>query len=684
MNSQAIRAFNQTTLQALIDALPDYVLLMDEGHTFVAVNQALASALGTDTERLRGGDRCAVRDTADGSVARFVLDEIANTDCGSQKELYDANSDAWARISTYPLSGGAVAGQALCLCVIKDITHEKRVTQELSRSLEQQNGLNSILRAVQAAQTPVEVLEVAVDQVLQVSWLGVRTSAAGYLLQGQQLRKVVDRNLPLAVEQGCVRVSLGECLCGRVAKTGESIVCAHVDDRHIHYEGILDHGHVILPLKWQSQVTGVLCFYLAAGQELDERRKAFLEAAASIVATAMGRLHYQSQLLQAQNMQVVGQLTGGIAHDFNNLLTIILANLGILADEIVGEAEANARELISDALSAARDGAELTHRLLAFSRKQPLQVKRVDINEFLRNVRRFLQRTLTENVELRINLGNEVPPVLVDPGQLENALLNLVINARDAMPAGGTLTIETIRERVALDEAAPVPELAPGDYVVIAVRDSGIGMSPEHMERAIEPFFTTKERGKGSGLGLSMVYGFAKQSGGDLLLRSTLGQGTTVSVLLPQAARTIEEDEAEPTPPNAPRGSEMVLLVEDEPRVRKLVKRSLLGLGYRVIEAENAAGAMKVLEDEVPVDLLFSDIVMPGNMNGPMLARWASHKFRGLKILLTTAFSEEVNRERTMGKEGFPLLNKPYSKEELASAVRAVLDAEASLRGPNQ
>ncbi|MEJ2388140.1 MAG: ATP-binding protein, partial [Chromatiaceae bacterium] len=321
---------------------------------------------------------------------------------------------------------------------------------------------------------------------------------------------------------------------------------------------------------------------------------------------------------------------------------------------------------------------------LAFSRKQPLQVKRVDINEFLRNVRRFLQRTLTENVELRINLGNEVPPVLVDPGQLENALLNLVINARDAMPAGGTLTIETIRERVALDEAAPVPELAPGDYVVIAVRDSGIGMSPEHMERAIEPFFTTKERGKGSGLGLSMVYGFAKQSGGDLLLRSTLGQGTTVSVLLPQAARTIEEDEAEPTPPNAPRGSEMVLLVEDEPRVRKLVKRSLLGLGYRVIEAENAAGAMKVLEDEVPVDLLFSDIVMPGNMNGPMLARWASHKFRGLKILLTTAFSEEVNRERTMGKEGFPLLNKPYSKEELASAVRAVLDAEASLRGPNQ
>jgi PAS domain S-box-containing protein len=683
MNPQTIRAFDQTTLQALIDALPDYVLLVDEGHNVVAVNQALASALGTDTERLRGGDRWAVKDTPDGSVARLLLDEIVNTDFGSQKELYDANSDAWALVSTYPLSGDAVADQALCLCVLKDITQEKRVTQDLARSLEQQNGLNSILRAVQAAQTPVEVLEVAVDQVLQVSWLGVRTSAAGFLLQGQQLRKVVNRNLPLAVEQGCARVSLGDCLCGRVGKTGESIVCAHVDDRHIHYQGIVDHGHVILPLKWQSQVLGVLCFYLAAGQELDEHRKTFLEAAASIVATAMGRLHYQSQLLQAQNMQVVGQLTGGIAHDFNNLLTIILANLGILADEIVGETDAYPRELLDDALSAARDGAELTHRLLAFSRKQPLQVKRVDINEFLRNVSRFLQRTLTENVELRINLGNEVPPVLVDPGQLENALLNLVINARDAMPAGGTLTVETTRERVALDEAAPVPDLAPGDYVMIAVRDSGIGMSPEHMERAIEPFFTTKERGKGSGLGLSMVYGFAKQSGGDLLLRSTVGQGTTVSMLLPQAALTLEEGDAEPTPPNAPRGSERVLLVEDEPRVRKLAKRSLLGLGYRVMEAENAAEAMRALEAEVPVDLLFSDIVMPGDMNGRMLARWASHRSRGLKVLLTTGFSEEANSELAMGKDGFPLLNKPYSKEELATAVRAVLDAEASVRGPN-
>jgi signal transduction histidine kinase/ActR/RegA family two-component response regulator len=678
MNTQEAKALDQTTLQALIDALPDYALLLDQEHNFVAMNHALASALDIDTGRLRTEHGFAVKGTSDGFFASFPLHEIVNTDCASEKQLHDANSDAWALVSTYPISVGAATDQALCLCVIKDITHEKRVRVELSRSLEQQNGLNSILHAVQAAQTPAEVLEVAIDAVLQVSWLGVRTSAAGFLSEGQHLRKVVDRNLPLAVEQGCARVSLGECLCGRVGKTGESIVCAHLDERHVHYEGILDHGHVILPLKWQAQILGVLCFYLAAGQELDEHHRAFLEAAASIVATAMGRLHYQSQLLQAQKTQVVGQLTGGIAHDFNNLLTVILTNLGILADEIVGEAEANVRELIGDALSAARDGAELIHRLLAFSRKQPLQVKQVDINEFFPNIKRFLQRTLTENVELRINLANELPPVLVDPSQLENALLNLVINARDAMPGGGTLTIETTRECVALDEVAPVPELTPGNYVMIAVRDSGVGMSTDVMGHAIEPFFTTKERGKGSGLGLSMVYGFAKQSGGGLLLRSAPGEGTTVSMLLPQAAPTTENDDAELTQPNAPRGSERILLVEDEPRVRKLVKHSLLGLGYRVIEAENAAEAMKAFEAGIRVDLLFSDIVMPGTMNGRELARQVLHRRSGPRVLLTTGFSEEETGKLAADDAGFRVLRKPYTKKELAAAVRAVLDAESS------
>jgi two-component system cell cycle sensor histidine kinase/response regulator CckA len=394
------------------------------------------------------------------------------------------------------------------------------------------------------------------------------------------------------------------------------------------------------------------------------------------------RKEKEAQLRQAQKMEVVGQLTGGIAHDFNNLLTVILANLGLLRDEIVGDAGAGSRELINDALSAARDGAALTDRLLAFSRKQSLQVQRVEVGEFLSHISRFLQRMLREDIELRIERAHGTSPVLVDPGQFESALLNLVVNARDAMPEGGTVVIETTRKCIGADEPSADPELAPGNYIMITVGDSGIGMSPADAARAIEPFFTTKQRGKGSGLGLSMVYGFAKQSGGGLLLRSVLGEGTTVSMLLPEAAPANENEDAEPTPRNLLGGSETILLVEDESQVRKVAKQILLGLGYQVIEVENAAGARKVFQEQAAVDLLFSDIVMRGDMNGRELARWASQRYKGLNVLLTTGFSEEETGELRVKDDGFHLLRKPYSKAELAAAVRAVLDggAVSSLR----
>jgi PAS domain S-box-containing protein len=394
------------------------------------------------------------------------------------------------------------------------------------------------------------------------------------------------------------------------------------------------------------------------------------------------RKEKEAQLLQAQKMEVVGQLTGGIAHDFNNLLTVILANLGLLGEEIASDAGASTRELIDDALSAARDGAELTHRLLAFSHKQPLQVRRIDIDEFLRNARRFLQRALREDIELRIPRAKDVPPVLVDPGQFENALLNLVLNARDAMPKGGTLIIETTRKCIGAEEAAAEPELVPGNYVMITVRDSGLGMSPEDAARAIEPFFTTKQRGKGSGLGLSMVYGFARQSGGGLLLSSVLEEGTTVSMLLPEAAPAMEKEDAEPTPRNAPGGSERILLVEDELQIRNVTKRICSGLGYEVIAVENAAAAMRVFEAGAAADLLFSDIVMPGPMNGCELARWALQKHPGLKVLLTTGFSEGEAGELPVDTGRVHLLRKPYTKQELAEEVRDLFNGEAARSPP--
>jgi CheY-like chemotaxis protein len=301
-------------------------------------------------------------------------------------------------------------------------------------------------------------------------------------------------------------------------------------------------------------------------------------------------------------------------------------------------------------------------------------VKRVDIGEFLHKITRFLKRTLRDDIDLIINPVNGSAQVLVDPAQFESALLNLIVNAQDAMPKGGTLTIETTRMCIGADGRTTDPQLAPGNYLMITVRDSGIGMSPKDAARAIEPFFTTKPRGKGSGLGLSMVYGFTKQSRGTVSLRSVLGQGTSVSMLLPEAAEAIAKDDAELKARHAPKGSETILLVEDELQIRKVAKRTLMGLGYQVIDVENAAAAIRVLTAETSVDLLFSDVVMPGDMNGRDLARWALQKCPGLKVLITTGQIEEVAPDLPASSGGFHLLKKPYTKEEFAATVRAVLD----------
>jgi len=555
-----MKGLDQATLQALIDVLPVYVLLLDQGRKIVAMNQALASALGTDTERVRGADPCGLKDPADGSVAGFLLDEIVKTDCPSQKDVYDANTDAWVLISTYPISESVAPNEALCLCVLEDITSDRAVTLELSRTLEQENGLNSILRAIQAAQTPAQVLEVAIDQVLQVSWLGIRTSAAGFLLQAQQLRKVVNRNLPLAVEQGCARVSLGACLCGRVAKTGESIVCAHVDDRHVHHDGILDHGHVILPLKWQSQTLGVLCFYLAAGHELDEHRRKFLEAAASIAATALGRLYYGAQLAQSERLSSVGLLTAGVAHEIKNPLGSVLTTVEWLVEDLppileqcrtlrerlieeLGAERANALmtdtpalrddELLQNMAQCTRGALDGVHRVSTivrdldmFSRADDHQLRPVSLRE-------VLDKAVTlsyHEIKYRARIVRDIqwsPTVLADEGRLTQVFVNLLVNAAHAIDEGDPEKNE-IRVRLWHEGAEALAE----------VKDTGKGIDPADLPYVFEPFFTTKERGKGTGLGLYMSNSIVTSLGGEIEVDSLVGSGTRFTIHLPATQST--------------------------------------------------------------------------------------------------------------------------------------------------
>jgi CheY-like chemotaxis protein len=379
----------------------------------------------------------------------------------------------------------------------------------------------------------------------------------------------------------------------------------------------------------------------------------------------------ESRLHQVQKMDAVGQLTGGIAHDFNNLLTVIIGALDLDAERIPVEL----RPSLKQALRAAERGAALTHRLLAFSRQQTLMAQKVDFNRLIQGMDELLRRALGEHVDVELKLAPDLWPALADGGQVENSLLNLAINARDAMPEGGKLAIETANVHLDEDYAGSNSEVTPGDYVMMAVTDTGTGMAPEVLVHAFEPFFTTKEVGKGTGLGLSMIYGFAKQSGGHLKIYSEIGHGTTVRLYLPRLANVGETAGVVPVAAAPGKGGgETILVVEDNPDVRRLVLRQLSDLGYAVIEAANGPQAMKILNDGVAIDLLFTDVVMPGGMTGRQLAEAAKASRPGLKTLFTSGYTEDSVLRLGKLDPGVRLLSKPYRKHELATRIREALD----------
>ncbi len=386
------------------------------------------------------------------------------------------------------------------------------------------------------------------------------------------------------------------------------------------------------------------------------------------------RRQTDEQLRQSQKSEAVGQLAGGIAHDFNNILTVIIGNLELAAD--TAGSSPDLQEAIQRALTGAEKGSALTHRLLAFSRRQPLQPETVGINRLVAGMIDLLRRSLGEDIEIETRLDEHLWPAIADAGQLENALLNLAINARDAMPDGGKLTIETANAHLDAEYAERSTEVTPGDYAMLAVTDTGIGMSREVIQRAFEPFFTTKDVGKGSGLGLSMIYGFIKQSGGHARIYSEPGHGTTVRLYLPRAP---DAAAAEPTLANdeiagAP-ARETILVVEDQPEVRALAVSQLASFGYRVLEAENGPNALEVLRADPGIDLLFTDVVMPGGTTGWQLAVEAQNLRPGLKVLFTSGYTEVSSTHRGRLGKGAQLLSKPYRKADLARKVREVLAA---------
>ncbi len=381
----------------------------------------------------------------------------------------------------------------------------------------------------------------------------------------------------------------------------------------------------------------------------------------------------ENQLVQSQKMEAVGQLTGGLAHDFNNLLAVVLGNLELLGRSI--EANEKAQRRVSAAIDAAQSGAELTKRLLAFSRRQVLQAEVVLANDLIRDMEELLKRTLGEVVELRLSLSEECLRTNIDPSQLKTAILNLAVNARDAMPDGGKLTIESALTVVGEADAVSSPEAVAGEHIVISVSDNGCGMSPEVARQVFEPFFTTKEVGKGTGLGLSMVYGFAKQSGGYLDVISEVGAGTTVRLYLPRDKGDCRAKAVFELPPS--RGSfkaAKVLVVEDRADVRAVASAQLLELGCAIVEAKSGAEALDLLQCHADIDLLFTDIVMAGGMSGIELAKQALLKAPRLKLLYTSGFAEASMIQDALTDSGQILLTKPYGRDDLARALSMALD----------
>jgi len=395
------------------------------------------------------------------------------------------------------------------------------------------------------------------------------------------------------------------------------------------------------------------------------------ERTAELEAEIARREEAQAQLIQSQRMEAFGQLTGGVAHDFNNLLTIITGNLELV---FPGLETQKARGHIKRALEASEMASRLTSRLLTFARRRRLEPRVIDLNELVLGMAEIVQRAIGAHISLSTILTPELWLTRADPSEVENAVLNLVINARDAMPRGGRMVVET--RNAAFDDGEIASGVRKGKFVVISVTDTGVGMLPEVAARAFEPFFTTKPTGRGTGLGLSTIYGFAQQTGGHVTLYSEVGKGTTVSLYLPRAADLTDPGEMQVQEDEIifARNSETVLVVEDNPDVREVTLERIEGLGYVVLEAASAPEAIKVLEANPDVQLVLTDVVMPGGMSGFELAQWIGENRPGVAVVCTSGFAEGASGQQGMGHPpACAMLHKPYGRAELSKVLTAAL-----------
>ncbi|MDE2272476.1 MAG: PAS domain S-box protein [Xanthomonadaceae bacterium] len=575
------------------------------------------------------------------------------------------------------LSPVATESGVITIASVRDISETRRVRQAQERSRRDEYAASMSRLALESPDH-----ELAIRRMLELLANALDLPAAAIASTSRHrsgLRIRASKGLSAEASQVLVSILDSAAITGGLQDAGECNVPASAAPQdgplaairaELARTGFEDVAMV--PLAAGHEPIGMLVVLANSPMAFDRDKLTFLRASANLLASAIQRSRTEERLAHAQRLDAVGQLTGGIAHDFNNLLTVISGNLQLLEAELSDRPPA--QEIIESALRAVDRGSDLARRLLTFARRQPLQPREVVPQPLMQELATMLRRTLGETVLVEIECAVDVPDVCVDPNELDTALVNLALNARDAMPNGGRLGIEA--RAIDIEDADNKWKLPPGRYVAFSVVDTGSGMPPEAQAHVFEPFYTTKESGRGSGLGLSMVYGFVTQSGGGVAIDSRLGYGTCVELVLPAANADGRAGTGAPVAvETSAKRRANILVVEDENDVRTIAARFLSAVGYRVVTAAAASEALELLATHADVDLLFSDVVLGSGMDGVQLAHEARRIRPGLAVLLTSGYARSAFADQNGDAAAdFRMLRKPYRREQLIDAVRSILD----------
>jgi PAS domain S-box-containing protein len=677
--------------QTLFAAYHDALVVVDATGNVVLANPSAATLLGYSIEELVGlpVDSLvpdAVRPRHAAFRAAFAQERRPRP-MGMQTELSARRKDGSTVAVEIALSPLDEEGSPLVVAAIRDVGAYPRVKQALQRaryseSLAQLGRLavdvgdsQGLLDAVTMAAVDSLRADAAVVYLLESNLLELRVASAVGGVSGESRG---DR-LPYRPES-----SVGMVLAhGRTLPIPDHEREGRFADLADYLQAGLRSG-VGVPISDRGRTIGVLAVRSRAPRTYDADELRFLDSLANLLASTLQRAQSEQALSHAQRLESVGQLTGGIAHDFNNLLTVIQGNLQVLEELPALVLDDHARQLVDAAARASRRGAELTSKLLAFSRRQVLQPSAVDVATLLNSLADMLRRTLDQRIRIEVNAAEEAPLALADPGQLEAALLNIAINARDAMPEGGRLHFRShVVDELprSISDRGDDTRVAQGSFIAIAVSDSGEGMSEEIRKRAFEPFFTTKAAGRGTGLGLSTVYGFVKQSRGAVALESRPGLGTTVTLYLPIIAKVLDRREEDKVEGEGATHGLRVMLVEDDGEVRTVVHRFLETAGCRVTTAVSGEEAMLALGGGETFDLLVSDIALGTGMRGTELAARVQERLPGIRVLLMSGFSPELLEADQQSPPEWELLPKPFTRGELVRAIARVTAAAGPERG---